>query len=497
VNREISRIGTFALVLLVALIIATTYWQTWAAGGLAAKQDNAVKRVAQFKVKRGKIYGPNGHVIFATNVRRKVDGQTFYFRKYPMNNLLAQIVGYSTQVRNRTGLEQSQNDYLTGTNANLNTVLRTTIDKLKGVTVTGNNLYLTVNTHAQRVAQDALGQQCGAVFAIEPPTGRVLVAASSPPFNLNLAETRTFLRAVGRIKGNCEPASPLINRATAARYAPGSSFKVVTAAAALDSGRYTPESSFYDPGYCIEYGQRVRNAGDPESPEQFGGLSFATALQHSVNSVFCKVGIALGGRKILEYAKRFGFYSLPPLEIPQSELTVSGLYNRGKLFFPKRDSQVDPGRLAFGQERLDVTPIQMAMVAAGVANNGVVMKPYVVDRIEQPNGSIVTRTRPHRLSKAIKPKTAAELTAMMELVVTGGTGTRAAIPGVRVAGKTGTAETGASGINTTWFICFAPADHPRAAVAVVLQNQTGFGGDTAAPIARTVLQALLGISSNS
>jgi penicillin-binding protein A len=494
-NRQVTRVATFALALLVALIVATTYWQTWASGSLADRQDNAIQRVAQFSVKRGKIYGPSGHLVYAMNRRRKVNGQTLYLRKYPAHGLLAQVVGYSTQVRSRTGLEETLNDYLTGTNANLNTVFRTALDRLKGVTITGNNVFLTVNTNAQRVALNALGRTCGAVVALEPSTGRVLVMASSPTFDPNLIE-RHYSK-INRIRADCRPASPLLNRATAGLYAPGSSFKVVTAAAALDSGRYTPYSTFYDPGYCIEYGKEVRNAGDPESPEQFGTLNFVQALEHSVNSVFCKVGMSLGARKILEYAKRFGFYAKPPLETPSDQRSASGLYDHGKLFFPTKDSQVDPGRLSFGQERLGVTPLQMAMVAAGVANRGVVMRPYVLDRVEQPNGSLVTRTKPKVLSKAIKPKTAAELTQMMEAVVTGGTGTEAQIPGVPVAGKTGTAETGQSGINTTWFISFAPADHPRVAVAVVMQNQRGFGGSTAAPIAKQVMKALLASPSTS
>ena len=490
-NRSITRVATVALVLLVALIVGTTYWQVWASSSLAAKQDNAIQRVAQFTVRRGKIEGSAGKTIYATNLRRKVKGQTLYFRKYPNLGMLAQTIGYSTQERSRTGLESSLNDYLTGTNSNLNTVLKTNLDRLQGITVTGNNVFLTVDPRGQRIAQGALGTQCGAVFALEPSTGKVLVAASSPTFDLNLADKPNFIPNVSKIHANCRPASPLLNRGTNALFPPGSSFKVVTAAAALDTGLYTPQSSFYDPGYCVEYGKRVRNAGDPESPEQFGTLSLATALEHSVNSVFCKIGIRLGAKRILDYSKRFGFYSLPPLETPENERIASGLYSKGQLYYPSNNSQVDPGRLAFGQERMIVTPIQMAMVAAGVANRGVVMRPYVVDRIEQPNGSLVTRTTPKMLSRAIKPQTAQELNLMMQSVVTGGTGTAAQIPGVPVAGKTGTAETGNSGINTTWFIAFAPADHPRVAIAVVLQNQTGFGGTTAAPIAKTVMEALL------
>jgi len=491
VNRGITRVATFALVLLVALILGTTYWQVWAASSLAEKQDNAIQAVAQFTVKRGKILGSKAKTVYATRVRRKVKGQTLYFRKYPNRGMLAQTIGYSTQVRNRTGLEQSLNDYLTGTNTNLNTVLQTSLDRLRGATIKGNNVFVTVDPGAQRIAQNALGTQCGAVAALDPRTGKVLVLASSPTFNLNLADTRNFLGAVGKIRANCRPASPLVNRTTAGLYPPGSSFKVVTAAAALDTGRFTPESVFQDPGYCVEYGKRVFNFRDQNGAEEFGTINLFNALEHSVNSVFCKIGIALGAKRILDYSKRFGFYEDPPLETPSNERSPSGLYDHGRLFFPRRDSQVDPGRLAFGQERMLVTPLQMAMVAAGVANKGVVMRPYVVDRIEQPNGSLVTRTTPKMLSRAIKPRTAAQLTSMMQAVVTGGTGTAAQIPGVAVAGKTGTAETGIDGINTTWFIAFAPADNPRIAIAVALQNQTGSGGSTAAPIAKTVMEALL------
>jgi penicillin-binding protein A len=489
VNKQISQIGLVALILLIALIVGTTYWQTWAAAGLAAKQDNAIQRVAQFQIKRGLIEGRGGHPLLAANVRQKLKGNTYYFRRYPSRGLVAQTVGYSTQGKSQTGLEKSENDYLTGANANLDTVLRTALDRIKGVTITGNDLILTVRGRAQRTALDALGTRCGAVVALEPSTGKVLVTASSPTYNPNLVEHH-FAR-IARIRAQCSPASPLLNRATAGLYPPGSSFKVVTSAAALDTGKYTPDSIFYDPGYCIEYGKRVYNFGDQSGPEVFGTLNLLSALQHSVNAVFCKIGKRLGAGTILDYAKRFGFYDKPPLETPANERAASGLYDHGRLFRPKHDYQVDPGRLAFGQERMLVTPLQMAMVAAGVANGGVVMKPYVVDHVVAPNGSLVTRTNPSVLGRAIKPGTADELNTMMQAVVTGGTGTAAQIPGISVAGKTGTAETGNSGINTTWFIAFAPADHPQVAVAVVLQNQTGAGGTTAAPIAKTVMEALL------
>jgi penicillin-binding protein A len=489
VNRQVSHVGVAALVLLAALIIGTTYWQTWANAGLANRQDNDIRLVAQFSINRGKIYASDGKTVLARNVQRKSGGQTLYFRRYPTGPLFSDIVGYSTQSRNRTGLEQSYNDYLTGSNANLDTVLHSALDKLKGTTVKGNSLVLTIRPGAQAIANRLLRGKCGAVVALEPSTGRVLVMATSPTYNPNLVENRFNLATKTRLPCG----APLVNRATSGKYPPGSTFKMVTAAAALDTGRFTPDSHFYDPGYCVEYGKQVRNAGNPEAPETFGNVNLATGFEHSINSVFCNVGKALGAGTVLEYAKRFGFYSLPPLELPENERVESGLYDHGRLFDPKHpDTQVDPGRLAFGQERLAVTPLQMAMVAAAIGNHGAEMRPQIVQRIVSPKGKTITHLTPDQLGRPIKVQTANELTHMMELVVQGGTGTAAAIPGVRVAGKTGTAEIGRGNIHTTWFAAFAPADAPRVAICVVVENQpNGFGGTISAPIARQVMEALL------
>jgi peptidoglycan glycosyltransferase len=315
------------------------------------------------------------------------------------------------------------------------------------------------------------------------------VIASSPTYDPNLVAD-DFQRILDQ-QGPCAPAAPLVNRATDGLYAPGSTFKVVTAAAALESGAYTPESEFDDPGYCTEYGKRVTNFADQSGPQVFGRVTFAEALENSINSVFCNIGKELGPEAILEQARRFGFYEKAPLETPSSERAASGLYEDGDLFFPSDPNAVDPGRLAFGQERMLVTPLQMAMIAAGIANGGVVMEPHVVDRILEPDGSILTQTAPDELSEAVSATTAAELTAMMELAVQSGTGTAAQIPGVRVAGKTGTAETGDPDANNAWFIGFAPADAPSVAVAVVLSDQAGTGGQIAAPIARALMETLL------
>jgi penicillin-binding protein A len=476
-------------VLLIALIVGTTYWQTWANASLADRQDNAIKTVAQFTIKRGKIYAADGHTLLATNVRKKVAGQTLYFRRYPSGPLFSSVVGYSTQSRNRTGLEQSYNDFLTGSNANLDTVFRSTLDKLRGSTITGNDLVLTLQPKLQAVAHRALQGKCGAVVALDPRTGRVLAMVTSPTYNPNLIERR-FAQAT---RTNLPCGAPLLNRATAGKYQPGSTFKLVTASAALDTGRFTPDSRFYDPGYCIEYGKQVRNAGNPEAPETFGSVDLTQGLQHSINSVFCNIGKTLGAGTVLRYADRYGFYASPPIGLPENEVVASGLYNRGRLFRPTNpDTQVDPGRLAFGQERLQVTPLQMAMVASTIANRGVEMKPQLVERITSPGGHTISHLKPTRLAQPIRRQTAGELAHMMELAVQGGTGTPAQIPGIRVAGKTGTAETGRANINTTWFTAFAPVEAPKIAIAVVVENQAGgFGGTVAAPIAKQVMEAAL------
>ena len=493
-NRAITRLALVGTGLMVALVVATTYWQAWAAGDLADRQDNQIQRVAQFTIERGEILATDPRRVLAQNDPRKVSGRTLYFRRYPTNGLAAHVVGYSTQERARAGLERSRNDYLIASNQNLSTVYNRTIDELKGATVQGNDLALTLNMRAQEVAMRALDGRCGSVVALEPATGKVLVMASFPTFDQNvIAED---FSAIDRIKAPCKPAAPLYNRATYGLYAPGSIFKVVTAAAALESGRYTAESRFDDPGYCEVYGRRVNNY-DTTSP--FGNVDLRQALVNSINSVFCNIGKELGAGAIIDQAKRFGFYETPPLETPDNERVASGLYDGGKLFDPEVDSDVDPGRFAFGQERLLVTPLQMAMVAAAIANNGVVMKPQVIDRILSPKGSIVVRPKPDELGRAVSQETAATIASMMRVAVESGTGTAARIPGLAVSGKTGTAETGVAGTNNAWFISFAgrEAGRPEVAIAVVLEQQDGTGGELAAPVAREVLQALLPEAANS
>jgi peptidoglycan glycosyltransferase len=490
-NRQIARVGMLALGMLVALVVATTYWQTWARPALAERQDNEIQRVAQFEVKRGLILGPTR--TLARNRPEKKRGTTLYFRVYPQGRLAAHVVGYSTVARARTGLERSLNDVLTGSVRGLSSLVDQSLDRLDGKPIVGDTVKTTLDLDGQRVALDALGTRCGAVVALDPRSGRMLVMASSPSYDPNMVEEN--YGKIERIRADCTPASPLLNRATQGLYPPGSTFKVVTASAALDEGAYSADSTFVDPGYCTVYGKRVNNY---DTSRPFGTVSLATALQYSVNSVFCNIGLELGARKVLRQAKKFGFYDRPPLETPESERLPSGLYKGDRLYDPTRDADVDAGRMAFGQERLLVTPEQMAMVAGTIGNAGILMKPFVVDEVVAPSGKTRWRTKPERIRRAVTPTTARDVSEMMVRAVESGTGTSAQISGLRIGGKTGTAETGVAGRNVTWFIAFVGPDgeRPHVAIAVVLQDQSLTGGATAAPIAREVMQALLGSTAN-
>jgi peptidoglycan glycosyltransferase len=495
-NAQISRLALVALIMLSALIAATTYWQAWAAGGLAAKQDNEIQRVAQFRIRRGLIYAADGKTVLAANRAVKRGGQTLYFRRYPTHGFASQTVGYSTQGRSRAGIEREENAYLTASNANLGTIFDKLTDNLKGTTVTGNNLILTLRPGVQKIAETALQGKCGAAVMLNPETGAVYVMASSPTYDPNKINSDKGYASILRSPSACPGStSALLNRATQGLYPPGSTFKTVTAAAALDSGKFKADSPFYDPGYCVEYGQKVRNAGNPEAPETFGHVDFLQAYEHSINAVFCNIGMKLGAQAVIDKAKEFGFYSEPPIELPSSSIEPSGEYRfeHGGLRPFDDASKMDPGRLAFGQDKLLVTPLQMALVAAAVANGGTIMEPHLVKKVTAPGGSkTVTKTKPKVWKHAMKPSTAATLNTMMQAVITGGTATGVQIPGITWAGKTGTAETNQDGVYDAWFIFFAPADHPVVAGAVVVEHAVGgFGGAVAAPIAKQLVQAIL------
>ena len=326
------------------------------------------------------------------------------------------------------------------------------------------------------------------MVALEPKTGRVLAVVSWPSFDPNLAvnDPARWSRFLQRSSGT------VFDRALQGRYPPGSTFKTVTAAAALESGRWTADSTFVDRGSFTEYGVPINNAPGEGAR---GRVSMTTALTHSINAVFAQLGWELCNGKpvcpaLTDQMQRFGFYAVPPIDVPDGEKVGSGILTNGRLSPPK--TPIDPGRTAIGQYRLGATPLQIAMVAQAIANGGVLLKPTLVDRVRAPSRSIVFRRKTQQIGRAVTAANAASITEMMTHVVDEGTGRPAAVPGVQIAGKTGTAQTGNGNLNDAWFMAFAPANDPKIAVAVVVEDTTAFGGAIAAPIAKHVMQVALG-----
>jgi penicillin-binding protein A len=260
---------------------------------------------------------------------------------------------------------------------------------------------------------------------------------------------------------------------------------VVTAAAALDSGRFTPNSIVDGSSPKTIGGVPLANDGG----ESFGPISLTDALTNSVNTVWAQVAERLGKDRMYEYMQRFGFDREPDLDYPAQQMTPSGVFAKGKLL--GKDDPVDIGRVGIGQERLQVTPLQMAEVAAAVGNGGRLMRPRLTDRVVGKDGRVKERVQPELESRVMSEKAAGELRSMMGRVVEEGTGTAAALEGIKVGGKTGTAEVAGGAANQAWFIAFAPLDRPKMAIAATVERTQGQGGTVAAPLAKQVLKTLL------
>ena len=479
-NRRISHLFIASTVALLALIAMTSYWQIWARGSLEARQANVRLVYRDLAIDRGSIITADG-VVLAESKPGRLDGRTIYTRTYPEGGIAAQLVGYSSLVAGRAGLERSLDPELTGSTSDL-AGIQNAFDRVKGDTVRGNDVILRLSSAGQEAAMDELERlgARGSVVVLDPSTGGLLVMASTPTYN---PET-------GLEEALTAPNSPLLNRATQGLYPPGSTFKVVTAASALDNGAVTVDQEF--PGTdCIQTGgQELCNF----RKRDYGTHDFGYALVHSINTTFAEVGIALGQEQLEETMRDFGFFKRFPWDYPPEQTLPSGIFNRRGNLVPF-DTPVDVARLAIGQERLLATPLQMAEVAAAVANGGQLVEPQPVQEVRAPDGSVVRRPQPVYLGRAMTTETAATLRILMQEVVDDGTGAAASVDGLDVAGKTGTAETGRDGRNDAWFIGFAPASAPRYAFAVLVEDTAGTGGDVAAPIAASVLRALTGSSS--
>ncbi|MGI8711700.1 MAG: peptidoglycan D,D-transpeptidase FtsI family protein [Solirubrobacteraceae bacterium] len=473
-NSQIVKLFGLFVVLFALLIVWTTRWTVIDASALNSNPLNSRTLIAQLRVKRGRILADNGELL-ARSVAQP--GGT-WGRAYPTGSLFAQPVGYANVAEgSAAGLERSRDTALRG----IQTGLTSVFGPLGGSQQVGDDVYTTLDPKAQQVAEQQLAGRPGSVVALDPQTGAILAMYSDPSYDDNHPTPDAACNTVG-----CQ-----VNRATQGRYPPGSTFKVVTAAAAINSGRYTPNSIVNGRSPVTISGVPLSN----DNNQAFGPIDLTTALTYSVNTVWAQVAVALGTRTMTDYMKRFGFYAKPPLDLPSDEVGSSRPYTPAGDPYQAGSPDEDIGRIAIGQGGLEVTPMQMAMVASAVADGGRLMKPHLTSKVVDQNGRTVQTITPTLYHQVMKPSTATQVAQMMKKVVDEGTGTNAQLgSGIAFAGKTGTASVGVAGANQTqpWFIGFAPIDNPKVAIAVTVERSAGgFGGTVAAPIAKAVVQTLL------
>jgi penicillin-binding protein A len=470
-SRQIIRLFGVIVILFALLLVFTSRWAVFQAGALNNAPLNSRTLIDELKIKRGRILADDGSVL----ARSVPAGGGTWSRTYPEGGLFAQPVGYSRAALGQAaGLELSRGPELRG----LQTGLTSIFGQLGGSQRVGDDLHTTLDPKAQRVAVQQLAGRVGSVVALDPQTGAVKVMYANPTYNDNNPNANP-------------PNTSQLNRSTQSGYPPGSTFKVVTAVAAIDSGKYTPNSIVNGKSPVTISGVPLSN----DNNQNFGPIDLTTALTFSVNTVWAQVAESLGRGTMTDYMQRFGFYAKPPLDYPPNELNASRPFSfKGKALPPASPNE-DIGRIAIGQGGLVVTPLQMAMVAAAVANGGKLMVPHLTSQVVDPDGRVVETIQPTVYNRVMKPSTAQEVGQMMKKVVDEGTGTPAQLgSGITFAGKTGTASVGTTGSNLTqpWFIGFAPIQNPKVAIAVTIErSQGGFGGSVAAPIAKAVVQTLL------
>ncbi len=481
-NTQIRRLGITLGLLFVALFVQLNWLQIVDAKRLNDHPANTRAVVRDFSQPRGVIQTADGVVIALSE---PVDDEFKRLRRYPEGQLFAHITGFFSFTYGSDGIERTYNDALTGRDQ------KVSIDRLGDLLLQKErsaNVSLTLSKRLQEVATSALGQRKGAVVALDPRTGAVLALADYPTYDPNpLAshEQKSVTEEWDRLNG--DPDKPLLPRTYRERYFPGSSFKVVTAAAGLATGAATLTTPVYPTLTRLPLPQSSQPLGN------FGGGScggpLPEAMRVSCNTAFGQLGLDLGGENLSNVASAFGFTEVPPIDLP---FGVASVFPPGSAFARDRPALA---KSAIGQQDVSATPLQMALVAAAIANDGVVMTPHLMAEVRDSEGRVIDRYEPRPWMTAVPPDVAHSVRDMMVGVVERGSGTAARIPGLRVAGKTGTAQTGRD-TSHVWFVTFAPADDPRIAVAVVLEDQPNVddatGGRLAAPIAQTVLRAALG-----
>jgi peptidoglycan glycosyltransferase len=489
----IRRLGGAMLALFVVLLAQVTYIQVVASDRLADNPANATRQlIAEYRVDRGSIVAADGKTFLA--VSRKSPGELKYQRHYPQGPLYAGITGYYSVIFGRSGLEQSYNSYLSGDAPEL--IPQTLIDQVLGRPKRGATVVTTIDPVIQRAAAQALGNLPGGVVAIDPHTGDVKAIVANPTYDPNeLAsqDPKQVRAAWDRLTSN--PDKPLLSRAIDELYPPGSTFKLVTAAAALENG-FGPDSVWPNPP-VLDLPQTTSTLENFGGEHCLGGASqitLAQALTISCNVVFGQVGLKLGADKLAAQAHAFGFAPDASSGDVRSDIPFQEGVFPDASYFADRLPAV--ALSAIGQDNVAANPMQMALVASAIANGGSEMRPRLVSEIRDPSGQVVKTFSPEVFGQPISSQTAIQLTQMMVSVVQSGTGTAAQIPGVEVAGKTGTAQHGEGLPPHAWFVSFAPAQNPRIAVAVIVLDGGSLGSDAtggvvAAPIAKAVMEAAL------
>ena len=483
-NAPIRRLSTVVALLFSALLVSTTLIQFVQAKSLNERPDNRRTLLSTYARERGQI------LVGGAPIAKSVpsDDELKWLRTYPRKDLYAHVTGYySFTYGAGGGIEGAEDSLLSGASDKL--FYRRVSDILTGKEQTGASLELTLNPKAQAAADKALGNQRGAVVALDPKTGEVLALVSHPSYDPSVLSSHDTAKVVAAWKRlNADPDRPMVDRAIGGNlYPPGSTFKVVTTAAALESGKFTEESQIPGPATLDLPQTTVNLPTDDRRPCGPNGKTTLThALEISCNTAYGWLGMQIGADAFRAQAAKFGIGDR--LSIPMS-VTPSSV--------PAELNAPQLAQAAIGQYDVRVTPLQMAMVAAAIANKGIVMKPYLVSKVTSSDLETIDEAQPEQLSQAVSADTAAALTRMMQTVVKSGTGTAAQISGVDVAGKTGTAQHAKGQPPHAWFISFAPAEDPKVAVAVVVEDggnagSEAFGGRVAAPIAKAVMEAVLG-----
>jgi peptidoglycan glycosyltransferase len=483
-NSPIRRLSAVVALLFGALLISSTIIQVAQARSLQDRPDNRRTLLAGYARERGQILIGGAAVAKSTATRDEYK----WLRVYPRGKLYSHVTGfYSYTYGAGGGVEGAANDLLSGSSDKL--FYRRVTDILTGRQPAGASVELTINPAAQAAAEKALGNQRGAVVALDPSTGEILAMVSHPAYDPSVLAGHDSAKVAAAWKSLItDPQQPMVNRAIAGDlYPPGSTFKIVTAAAALESGKFTEESRIPGPA-TLNLPQTTADL--PNDDHQACGPGNMTTLTHalqiSCNTAFGWLGMQLGTDQLRGQAAKFGIGDR--ITIPMT-VTPSSI-----------PANLDPPQLAqsaIGQRDVRVTPLQVAMISAAVANHGVVMKPHLIRKVTTADLQVIDEQAPEEMSQAISAETAAALTRMMEEVVRAGTGTAAQIPGIEVAGKTGTAQHGTGLAPHAWFTGFAPANNPKVAVAVVVEDggslgNEAVGGRVAAPIAKAVMEAVLG-----